>query len=80
MSDLIAAANAIGGMGVATFLALVVLVVTIGGYREWWVPGPRYRKALKRADTWQELAMSALGNAEHQTELAQFFRNVAESQ
>lgn len=33
--------NALGGWGL--FLSLVLFIV-IGAFREWWVPGPRYRR------------------------------------
>lgn len=72
--DWLAVANAVQRGGVATLAVLVAAGAIVGAIRGWWVPGPAYSKLEKRCDRWQQLALSALSEADKGASLAEFFR------
>jgi hypothetical protein len=84
IGDLAALTDLVVKAGVVPLLLLDLLIVSIGAFRGWWVPGPRFQtlelrctKLERRCDRWQELAMRSLSDADKAVALSEFFRDVA---
>lgn len=57
-------------------IALLV-VILVGGVREWWVFGWYYTEMSRERDTWKELALSGTSLAERAVNIAQHRKTTA---